>query len=132
MSFDLSAYAGQQILIAFRYITDWATYEDGWFIDNVAIDGVVISDGSSVDLFKDITEIRPIENDFMVTFVAMKNNTRKPNYKVMTMSLSDLNEEGSIKLAKLFSNSKYVVMLVTYAAPEGVSSYANYTYQIVK
>ncbi|MDI6695853.1 MAG: immune inhibitor A [Anaerolineales bacterium] len=132
MSFDLSAYSGQQILIAFRYITDWATYEAGWFIDNVAIDGVMISDGSSVDPFQDITQIVPIENDFMVTFVAIKNGTGKRSYKVMTMSLSDLNEEGSVKLTKLFKYSKYVVMLVTYAAPEGVYNYANYTYEFVK
>lgn len=45
---DLSAYAGQQIQLAFRYITDWGTNEDGFFVDNVKVtaDGAtVLNDG---------------------------------------------------------------------------------------
>ena len=42
--FDLTPYAGQEIMLQFRYITDWASTERGWFIDDITItaDGEVI------------------------------------------------------------------------------------------
>ena len=46
-TFDLSAYAGQSVLLRFWYMTDWATTEEGPFIDNVAItsaSGTVFAD----------------------------------------------------------------------------------------
>ena len=46
MSFDLSTYAGQSIMFAFRYMTDWYTNEVGWFIDSAS---VTVS-GTHVDL----------------------------------------------------------------------------------
>ncbi|ANX13599.1 peptidase M6 [Fictibacillus arsenicus] len=42
--FDLSAYAGQKVQLKFRYITDWGTSEDGFYVDNVK----VTADGASV------------------------------------------------------------------------------------
>jgi hypothetical protein len=36
-SFDLSAYAGQQILIRFEYVTDDAVNRAGWLIDDICI-----------------------------------------------------------------------------------------------
>lgn len=41
---DLSAYAGHQVQLRFRTITDWATNEEGFFVDNV----VVTADGATV------------------------------------------------------------------------------------
>ncbi|HEU4965490.1 MAG TPA: immune inhibitor A domain-containing protein [Bacilli bacterium] len=46
---DLSAYAGQQIQLQFRYITDWGSNEEGFFVDNVKVtqDGAtVLNDGA--------------------------------------------------------------------------------------
>jgi immune inhibitor A len=34
---DLSEYAGQEIMLQFRYMTDWGTNLDGMFVDNVKI-----------------------------------------------------------------------------------------------
>jgi len=41
---DLSAYAGQQVGLRFRYMTDWGTTGGGFFVDDVAIsaDGAVV------------------------------------------------------------------------------------------
>jgi len=128
MSFDLSAYAGQDILIAFRYVTDWNTLWDGWYIDNVYVDGTLISDGSSTDPFKDITEILPINNDFTVTFVGIKEKEKGNQYKVLTMKLSDMTEEGLLELNKVLKSSSSAVMLVTFDASEGFTGYADYTY----
>lgn len=130
MSFDLSAYAGQNILIAFRYVTDWATSEAGWYIDNVTVDGNLVSDGSNTSAFKDITEIIPFNNDFTVTFVGTKNVGKKVEYKVKVMHLNHDTETGKIELADLLKTSNSVVMLVSFDAQEGVNYYADYTYQL--
>jgi hypothetical protein len=128
MNFDLSAYADQDILIAFRYVTDWATTYDGWFIDNVYVDDTLISDGSDASVFMDITEIVPIDNDFTVTFVGTKRAGNGNQYKVHTMKLDDMAEEGLFELDKVLNWSDEAVMLVTFDAPEGFTGYADYTY----
>ncbi len=127
MSFDLSAYPGD-ILLAFRYITDWATTYEGWFIDNVYVDDALISDGSDASVFKDITELFPIDNDFTVIFVGIRNLRGKPIYQVIKMRLNEETEDGFIQLRRLLGRSNKAVMLVTFDAPEGHSKYADYEY----
>jgi hypothetical protein len=131
MSFDLSAYAGQNILVGFRYVTDWATSLDGWFIDNVYVDGTLISDGSDAVVFKDITEILPINNDFTVTFVGQKKFGKHVFYDIRTMRLNHETEEGQMWLKGMLRWADSVVMLVTYDAAEGTDFYADYTYELV-
>ncbi|MGD8603757.1 MAG: immune inhibitor A [Anaerolineales bacterium] len=128
VSFDLSAYSGD-ILIAFRYMTDWATTYGGWYIDNVYVDDTLISDGSSIDPFKDITEIIPVNLDFTVTFVGIKNKGNGNQYKVLTMNLNDLDETGLFQLRSVLQWSDTAVMLVTFDAPDGFTSYGDYTYE---
>ncbi|MCH6267830.1 immune inhibitor A domain-containing protein [Neobacillus citreus] len=51
-SIDLSAYKGQKIQLQFRYMTDWASNLDGFFVDNVKVtaDGKeLVSDGAEGD-----------------------------------------------------------------------------------
>jgi len=131
MSFDLSAYAGQDILVAFRLVTDWSTYYEGWYIDNVYVDGTLISDGSDASVFKDLSEILPTNNDFTVTFVSMKPRGNGNMEQVRTIKLDDSTEDGWVEVSKLIKNSRQVVMLVTYDAPEGVTTYADYSYELV-
>jgi hypothetical protein len=42
MTFNLSDYAGESALLGFRYMTDVGYLGDGWFLYNVAINGVVL------------------------------------------------------------------------------------------
>ena len=121
-------YAGKDILIAFRYVTDWATTEAGWFVDNVAVNGKPISDGSSTAPFKDLTEILPVNNDFTVTFVGIKGNGKGNEYRVLSMKLNNVTEDGLFELNKVLKNSSSALMLVTYDAQEDMSSYAGYSY----
>jgi len=37
MSFDLTAYAGQTVMIRFRYMTDWGTTYEGWWINSATV-----------------------------------------------------------------------------------------------
>ncbi|MFX1501024.1 MAG: hypothetical protein ACFFDH_08690 [Promethearchaeota archaeon] len=43
MNFDLSAYAGQTINLGFRYVTDWGTLYEGWYIFSAIVSGVEYS-----------------------------------------------------------------------------------------
>jgi len=127
LSYDLTAYPGD-ILLAFRYMTDWATPYEGWYVDNVYVDETLISDGSDASVFIDITELFPINNDFTVTFVGIKGKSNGNQYKVHTMKLEDLSNTGMFALNKVLSWSDTAVMLVTFDAPEGFNGYADYTY----
>jgi immune inhibitor A len=42
LSFDLSGYAGETVTLTLRYKTDAAVTEDGWWVDNVMLDGALI------------------------------------------------------------------------------------------
>ena len=128
LTYDLSAYTGQNILVAFRMVTDWGTHYGGWWIDNVVVDNTVISDGTDASVFKDITEILPINNDFTVTFVGIKGKGNGTQYKVVSMKLDRVTENGLFELNKVLKWSEKAVMLVTYDAAEGTAFYADYTY----
>lgn len=52
MSFDLGQWAGQDILLRFRYMTDWILSLSGWYIDNIRLNGVLLDDASSHLLFQ--------------------------------------------------------------------------------
>jgi hypothetical protein len=58
--FDLSDYAGKKVLIAFRVVTDTNINMGGWAIDDITVGGQLISDGSSTDPFRTMTQIFPV------------------------------------------------------------------------
>jgi hypothetical protein len=58
---DLSAYVGQTVGLAFRYFSDSNTHGDGFWVDNVAIDGTAISDGSTLDGWLSATQYNAVE-----------------------------------------------------------------------
>lgn len=60
MTFDLSAYAGESIHLGFRFVTDWATTYEGWYLFNVIVSGV--------EYIETLEHLYP-EVDFMVTVV---------------------------------------------------------------
>ncbi|MBU0704580.1 MAG: immune inhibitor A [Chloroflexi bacterium] len=117
LTYDLSAYSGD-ILIAFRFVTDWGTYYGGWWVDDVYVDGVLISDGSSTDPFMDITELIPIELDFAVTLVGMYEKHGKMQYIVRDMYIDDLTEEGAGFLAGIVRLGGHAVLMVSLEVPE--------------
>jgi hypothetical protein len=59
-AFDLSAYAGQQVLVSFRYVSDGGVNDGGFLVDDLTLGERLISDGSSLDPFDSPTEVRPV------------------------------------------------------------------------
>ena len=130
LTYDLSAYPGD-ILIAFRMVTDWATHYGGWWIDNVYVDGTLISDGSSAEPFLDITELQPVELDFKVTLVGMYEKYGKMHYIVRDMYIDDLTEEGAGFLAGIVRLGGYAVLMTSLEVPEEYAYfYGPYEYKI--
>ena len=65
-TFNLSAYAGQNVLLRFWYMTDWGTTYEGPFIDNVAVtgnSGVVFSDNAEAGDAKWVYTAPWVRND---------------------------------------------------------------------
>jgi hypothetical protein len=40
---DLTAYAGKKVLLRFEYVTDGASHNEGWLVDEIAVDGAPLS-----------------------------------------------------------------------------------------
>ncbi|HET9499216.1 MAG TPA: choice-of-anchor J domain-containing protein [Marmoricola sp.] len=57
-SCDLSAYAGQDVELAFRYVTDTGVNEAGWWVDDITVGGTTF-DGSSLDGWQSATQAHP-------------------------------------------------------------------------
>lgn len=132
--FDLTPYAGRRVLLAFRYMTDWATSYPGWYLDNIAVStnvGTAFShDGSSTIAFQDITYYKPIPNEFDLTFVAFNNKPGQGNLYEVAGSYHLTNaQEAKVELDRLLNQAASAVMLVTYQAPAENTPYANYSYQ---
>lgn len=99
--FDLSAYDGQEILVGYRYMTDWGYTAEGWYISDVNVDGA--------DVAMD-TLINPPtpEADFMVTIVVPTEN----GWLVIDVpSLDDT--EVAQKLLASISSAEVMFLLVS-------------------
>ncbi|WP_457558539.1 hypothetical protein [Candidatus Harpocratesius sp.] len=88
MGFDLSAFSGKVIQIQFRYMTDWGYEDPGWWIDNIAINGILIDNADDI-----ISFIVPpaAETDFYVTIVtAVEFQGMIEYHEIIPLTLSDL------------------------------------------
>lgn len=133
-TFDLSEYAGQKVLVSFRYLTDWGYNDSGWFIDNIEIPEIGYShDGSSTEGFKSMNEILGKYVNYTVTFVNERevgNKTGKQNtYKVVTVDPFNVTEENALQLRQLFQDGKNY-MITSYAAPADNKNAVDFTYEV--
>ncbi len=111
MEFDLSAYAGQTVLIGFRYMTDAAVLYEGWYISSASV--------SSTPL-----ELAPIypEADFQVTVVYAFEIDGCTIYMPLDMWLKDETETG---LAAAFAKGPiYVILVVSPIQHQGFVDYS--------
>ncbi|MGB9778774.1 MAG: hypothetical protein ACP5IM_04065 [Candidatus Bathyarchaeia archaeon] len=110
MSFDLSAYAGQNVLIGFRYMTDWATLYEGWYIQSASVSDTQLT----------LTPVYP-EADFQVTIVYAYVIDGMTLYVPFDMWLCDKTETG-IELAYA-KKPNYVILVVSPTMHKGMVDY---------
>jgi hypothetical protein len=86
-TFDLSAYAGRTIVLAFRYVTDPAGPSGPWVVDDVRVGGEVVSDGSSLAGWQTPTAYLPTPvAGFTVQLVGIESG-RNGDVSVATLPL---------------------------------------------
>ncbi|WP_339063914.1 peptidase M6 [Tepidibacillus marianensis] len=132
--FDLTPYAGKQILVNFRYLTDWGYNDAGWFIKNVQIPEIhLVNAGDTLDGFKSIDEIKGDSVKYAVTFINEKtlgNGKKDTLYRVHNVNPFDVTEEDALQLRQLFKEGKNY-MIVWYAAPIDKKGSVDYSYEII-
>jgi hypothetical protein len=110
MAFDLTAYAGSNVLIGFRYMTDWATTYEGWYIQSAMVSGQPLT----------LTPVYP-EIDFQVTLVYVVPTRCGTIYVPMDMWLRDKTETGSA--LALANKPTSIIMIVTPTMSAGWADY---------
>jgi predicted RNA-binding protein with TRAM domain len=114
MSFDLTAYAGKTVQIRFRYMTDWGTTYEGWWINSATVSGKPLT-----------LSLLPAKASYQVTVVQAIVAFGKTTYVPYDMHLADLTEKGmGIAFAK---NPGYVVLVISPTISLGD---IDYTFQV--
>jgi hypothetical protein len=113
MSFDLTSWAGQNVMIGFRYMTDWATTYEGWWIQSPPHVG-----GTELTL----TPWVPTPTaSFQVTTVSVFIIDGKTQYVPNDMPIaSPANTGRAVEYAK---KPNYVVLVVTPTMQKGMADY---------
>lgn len=127
-SFDLSSYAGQEIYVSFRYLTDWGYTDKGWFIDNIQIPEIgIYFDGSNMNDLMSLNELQKNYVEYGVTFI---NESKDGKYKVIDIDPFNITEEDAIQLRQLFQSGK-TYMKTWYAAPQDSLTPVDFEYEIL-
>jgi hypothetical protein len=124
-SYDLSAYAGQDVLISIRYVSDGGVNMGGLTVDNITVGDTLISDGTSLAPFKSPTEIKPVT----VNNVNLKLVGIDPTHHLAWQFEFDGKFNLSLKRIQLALLALFpqVVAIISYDEPtEQVQQYAPY------
>jgi len=136
LTYDLSAYDGQQILVAFRYMTDWGSAgnggldQPGWYIDDLTVGGFT-ADGSSLDGFQSIDQVKERFAQYLITFAGrMKGGNA--GWQVLQLDMQTFDESSQIELKQFLANSALdeVVVIVSYAAPQGTQATVPFSVEV--
>ncbi|GEN54828.1 immune inhibitor A domain-containing protein [Halobacillus faecis] len=126
-SFDLSEFAGQEVHISFRYLTDWGYNDTGWFIDNIEVPEIGVNyDGSTKEPFMSKAELLGNYVDYGVTFIKEKNNGK---YQVVEVDPFNVTEEDALELQQVFRPGK-TYMTTYYAAPQDSLNPVEFEYEV--
>ncbi len=133
-SFDLSSYAGQDVLIAFRYITDPAVDLAGWWIDDVRVGSRNLSNGNTLMDWQTPSSANPTEvNGFTVQLIAYDDEHEEAWLDQIPMGSGFQGSLDQAALDELFgdSDAEVVAALVSYDEPtEDIRQYAPYVLEV--
>ena len=127
-SFDLAPYAGDQILLAFRYVTDGSVTSLGWWVDDVVVGNQTLSDGSTLDGWTP-TELEPTVIDgFRVRLIAYEADGTNAWTTVLNLDAGGAASLSGVALdSALGTTAETVAAIVTFVEPtESLAEYAPY------
>jgi len=112
MSFVLTPYVGQFVDVCFRYMTDWGYEDPGWWIDDIALNGVVFDDAD--DLISFVFPPDP-PTKFIVTLIGVETIEDNPIYNIDTCTtfLLDGTNEMFAPLNPYILINGYVLVIVS-------------------
>ncbi|MEJ2251785.1 MAG: immune inhibitor A [Candidatus Lokiarchaeota archaeon] len=111
MYFDLNDWAGQTVQFNFRYMTDWATTDAGWYINQASVSGTPME-----------LTYESGEADFMVTVVEVMHTRTHDIYIPWDIRLCDLNEVGHT-LAVAYKHHD-LILVVSPTMENGFTDYS--------
>ena len=142
-TFDLSGYAGQSVLLRFLYVTDWATSEAGFYVDDIVIEdstGARLSDGLEAGSgnwvlggFLHTTGLAV--NDWDLTFInPVYKNGKFSRYEIVDgqIYVDGVYQRDRTVLNTLNLNSDRVTIIVSNHLPEDTSFPASYRLLVEK
>ncbi|HEY9291537.1 MAG TPA: peptidase M6 [Microlunatus sp.] len=136
-SYDLSDYAGQDVQLSFRYMTDEATNgnnEDpsGWWIRDVKVGDTVITDGTNTDGARSATEISPIPvAGWSLQAVGWSLDGKRVAYADLKVADDGTAKLSKSKAQKAFKKADRIGFIVAADDPtETATKYANYALKI--
>lgn len=137
-TFDLSAYAGQEILLGFRYLTDWGFTEAGWYLSDLKLNGETIDPMTSIDGFMSLEEAKGEYVNYQLQFIGFKKGFVAGKTKdlkiIQVKDLLTMSESDQIDLRNMIHGNQFekIIMMTTYVAPEGTNASASYDYEVVE
>jgi len=114
MDFDLSAYGGMNVMIGFRYMTDWATTYGGWWLNSTTVSGTALTLQNM-----DLISAANYQVDIVKAVSAGKSG--KYVYVPYEMSVNPVTKIGEHNT--FAKNPTYVVLIVTPTMPKGTVDY---------
>lgn len=125
-TFDLSAYAGQDVLVSFRNLTDWGSNEAGWFIKDIQL-GDFTADGTSTEPFQSLGQLKGEYVDFTTTFIQTKKNGQQ---RVFNVDPFNVTEKEALDLQQVLREGN-LKMITSYAATPEQKEAKEFTYEVL-
>ena len=133
-AYDLAAYRGKPILLAFRYVSDPRVAFPGWWIDDVRLGSLALSDGTSLAGWKSFSQVSPGERSggFAVRLVGYTTNAKRAFIQRLELDGHLRGRLEGAPLRKLLAGDYDVVAaIVTFDEPtESKLTYAPYALRV--
>lgn len=99
-------------MLSFRYMTDWGYTEQGWFVDNIAINGQIVDNGDDIRSFASMQPPEEVDFSVIIYAPAYTNDEISLPYKMETLSLADDTETVLHSLAG-FAGYKDIYIIIS-------------------
>ncbi|MHB9288669.1 peptidase M6 [Halobacteriales archaeon Cl-PHB] len=119
-SFDLSQFEGEgEVLVSFRYVTDWAFVEDGWWVKNVSVAGEAVATDTT-EPYMSLREATKDPVEYQFSFIGVKDNG---NYQVKQLDTRTFDESQERELKQFLHNGNFerVIVVSSWAAQQDES-----------